>query len=287
MEIRGSFICESGSDLRRPKCHEEVNLNKTTPTNRLQCGRIKVTAPRSRPHGAPEPAESPAATCNISQAGAVHLLTSDPEDVAALVAFIRTNLGPKWAAWPGGWRGEIEAALIDAVLSIRSRYGSPDTGVRGAVKLYRSSCAAAGRPLDDLDRLAAADPEKLAAVLHSRQRTSGQLKTEAIIAAAQKLNAAGVHRAADLEPDAPAHRAAYVGVRGLGPVTWSYLTMLLGHPGVKADTWICRFVSRALHRPVSSPEAEALVIGAADQLQVGRTALDHAIWSVARRMSAD
>jgi len=34
----------------------------------------------------------------------------------------------------GGYPSEVEAALVDAVLSIRNTYGtSPSTGVRGAV----------------------------------------------------------------------------------------------------------------------------------------------------------
>ncbi len=56
--------------------------------------------------------------------------------------------------------------------------------------------------------------------------------------------------------------------------------MLLGQPGVKADTWIVRFVTDALSspHPVPSKQAEALVTAAAEQLEVSPTALDHAIW---------
>jgi hypothetical protein len=39
-------------------------------------------------------------------------------------------------------------------------------------------------------------------------------------------------------------------LRGLGPVTWDYFLMLLGTPGVKADTWIVRFAADALGRHV-------------------------------------
>jgi len=47
---------------------------------------------------------------------------------------------PPWAQWGGGWPDLIEAALIDAVLSIRNRYGKNPTttsGVRGVVQRYR------------------------------------------------------------------------------------------------------------------------------------------------------
>ncbi len=54
--------------------------------------------------------------------------------------------------------------------------------------------------------------------------------------------------------------------------------MLLGHLGVKADTWIVRLVTDATSspHPVPSKQAEALVT-AAEQLEA-TTALDNAIW---------
>jgi len=104
-------------------------------------------------------------------------------------------------------------------------------------------------------------------ILRNRQKTGGVPKSAAIIAAASALTAAGVHTAHDLDPDSLDHRRAYCNVRGLGPVTWTYFTMLLGQPGVKADTWIVRFVTDALSRPRSVPstQAEALVTAAAEQ----------------------
>ena len=203
-------------------------------------------------------------------------------DTAVLVQYIQKTLGSDWAAWPGGWPGEVEAALLDAVLSARSRYGTPTTGVRGAIKRYRESVGEDGLPLNTLGRLANVDAEQLAGVLHNRQRVAGRLKTQAIGEAAQRLQAAGVQHAADLDASSTAHRKAYVGVHGLGSVTWTYFTMLLGRPGVKADTWIIRFVKAALERTVGAPEAEVLVSAAAVTLGVSQTALDHAIWSQVR-----
>lgn len=72
-------------------------------------------------------------------------------------------------------------------------------------------------------------------------------------------------------------------MKGLGGVTWTYLLMLLGHSGVKADTWVVRFVEEGLGRPSSAKEAEALVAAVAADLGVQATALDHAIW---RHMSS-
>ncbi len=123
------------------------------------------------------------------------------------------------------------------------------------------------------------EPENLARVLETRQRTGGALKTVAIVQAAGRLVDVGVQHAADMDPDSTAQKYAYIKVRGLGPVTWQYLLMLIGEPGVKADVWICRFVEAALGRPVSAHEAETLVTLAAEASAVSPTALDHAIWS--------
>jgi hypothetical protein len=88
-----------------------------------------------------------------------------------------------------------------------------------------------------------------------------------------------VGRGADARPQCrPALCAARCGdvdERGEG---WVYLLMLLGHSGVKADTWIVRFVEDALGRRSSPKEAEALINAAAADLAVDATALDHAIW---------
>lgn len=92
--------------------------------------------------------------------------------------------------WPGGWPGEIEAALIDAVLSIHARYGQPSTGVRGAVARYRQACGE--EPLDDLARLATYPPPNLADLLENRQETGDVPKPRVIIAAATNLVSAGV-----------------------------------------------------------------------------------------------
>jgi hypothetical protein len=71
-------------------------------------------------------------------------------------------------------------------------------------------------------------------------------------------------------------------LRGLGPVTWDYFLMLLGTPGVKADTWIVRFAADALGRHVSSTEAAQLLTAVASHLNESPTALDHAIWNYMR-----
>lgn len=63
--------------------------------------------------------------------------------VDRLVRYIGTTVGPDLPVWPGGWPGQIEAALLDAVFSIRARYGSPTTGVRAVVSRWREHTAVA------------------------------------------------------------------------------------------------------------------------------------------------
>lgn len=163
------------------------------------------------------------------------------DDVRMLVAAVEKELPEERAVWPGGWPDQIEAALIDAVRSIRAEYGRAHNGVRGAVGQWRTH-RGTDRP-DDLTVLAATDPESMG----------------------QKL--------------------AYTDVVGLGDVTWEYFLMLLGKPGVKADVWIVRFVSKAVGRTTSSPETRDLVKAAAAELGTDPTALDHAIWSHQRGRS--
>ena len=205
-------------------------------------------------------------------------------DISTLREFISTELPrDSWKPWPGGWPDQIEAALIDAVLSIAAQYGTPQNGVRGAVSRYRQAVGTDWP--DDLARLAAYDPEKLQAVVNN-QKVSGRTKASAIVEAAGNLLAEGVQAASDLDPHDPAQKRAYTSVHGLGPVTWEYLGMLLGKPGVKADRWILRFVSRGLGRDLSSAEAHSLLHEVSNRLDTSPTELDHAIWAYERELQA-
>lgn len=203
------------------------------------------------------------------------------DEVALLLARVRAELPPSFDHVPDGWRDAIELALIDAVLSIQARYGtSADTGVRGAIGRYKKAFPDRA-PWNDLRVLAAVDAQSLAEVLGNRQSTGGVLKAAAIVDAAARLAASGAVHAVDV--DEGRHKSAYVGTKGLGPVTWSYFLMLLGHDGVKADTLVTRFVAQAVNREVSAEQVAELVTDVARELEVSPTVLDHAIW---RHMSA-
>lgn len=200
--------------------------------------------------------------------------------VLTLVAAVRRELPGDWAAWPGGWPDQIEAALIDAVLSIRAQYGQEHNGVRGAVRQWREH---RGTPCpDDLSVLAGTDAVVLTGIVGRQKLSGGASKADAIVEAARNLSNLGVRHAADVNPDSTGQKLAYTDVVGLGAVTWEYFLMLLGRPGVKADRWIVSFVSQALSRTVSPDESRDLVKAAAAELDVDPKNLDHAIWSHAR-----
>ena len=116
------------------------------------------------------------------------------EDRTAHSEYVQRELRAPWPAFRGGYPDEVEAALLDAVLSIRSAYGtSPTTGVRGAVGRWREVRQVGASGLDDLSYLAGADAQSLAAVLGNRQvLSSGLLKAEGVVEAATRLVAVGV-----------------------------------------------------------------------------------------------
>lgn len=189
-----------------------------------------------------------------------------------------------WKEWPGGYQ-RMDSALVDAVMSIRFRYGRPRTdgtwtGARGAVLRYEKHSAHI--PASERMRsLAEQDPVALEKILNRQKVHAGKTKAFAIVEAAKRFAAIGVTEPAHLNPNDPDHRSQYTEVSGLGHVTWEYFTMLLSHDGVKADTWITEFVGRATGRRVSSELARSRVKEAAKSLNVDEKELDHAIWSYA------
>ncbi|MFB0836062.1 hypothetical protein ACX8Z9_13345 [Arthrobacter halodurans] len=202
----------------------------------------------------------------------------DTQHLDAIVAEAQSLDPEHFSAWRGGWTNDIELALLDAVLSIQARYETKNgKGVLSKVQAYR---AHRGGRADDLRELARTDEADLLAIV-GRQVTGGRTKASAAIEAARNLAELGVHHAADFAPDSAEHRSAYTRVTGLGPVTYAYLRMLLGHPDVKADTWVNRFTHRVTGDDTLSPDhVRRLVTAAAAMLpgDVSATVLDHAIW---------
>lgn len=84
----------------------------------------------------------------------------DPAAIEVLHRYVLETVGPEPANWPGRWPDELEVALIDAVFSVRARYGNRErkTGVFGAVTRWREH---RGKPANDLRVLAATSPDAL------------------------------------------------------------------------------------------------------------------------------
>jgi hypothetical protein len=201
---------------------------------------------------------------------------TDDQDAARLREHVEQSIS-NMHSFPEGWPANVELALIDTVLSIRARYGvTADTGVRGAIKRYKA--ATDRTEWNDLKALAGVDPAWLSGVLANRQKTGGVPKSEAIVSAAGRLADVGAVHSSDIDRNSDVHRRAYCGTRGLGPVTWQYFLMLIGHDGVKADTLVTRFVTEAVGRKLDSDAVAQLVTKTAAELQIRASDLDHSIW---------
>lgn len=199
---------------------------------------------------------------------------------------------------PGGYRNGLALCVIDSVQSTGVNY----TSVGKVLDRYRTYRRAQGAdPAADgaVELLATFDElagtEAWASRIGTRNRTStrgGILKAEAIRNAARVLTANGIgttaalRAAADDEALLGQVRKAWCAVKGQrSGITWRYVLMLAGVPGVKPDRMIIRFVADALgvpHRSVGSEFAAEIVTAAAPELGMSASALDHAIWRFQR-----
>lgn len=193
---------------------------------------------------------------------------------------------------PAGYRRSLALCVVDAVFSLRATYAS----TTAALERYRTARRGAGADpeVDGLRELvttvdagggpvAAAGPVLFGnqgyAPGTARRGREGVLKSEAIYRAAVSMLDIGIDRIEDLHGNPTGGRAAWLGVRGLGWVSWDYLLMLTGDDGVKADTMVQRFVAGALGLPsVTGERAKAAVTDAAAALRADARVLDHAIW---------
>lgn len=169
-----------------------------------------------------------------------------PEENAVLEA-VEALPPEKFVKATGGWISEISSALLDAVYSMRQNYGDGENG-RGVLARVRAFRERYPEALDSLSSLQNLSEEDIREVMGNTKvpGKNGNHKSVAVLEAASAFCAIGVDTAEDLLKDPAAAKAAYTGVRGLGWITYEYLLMLLGRPGVKADTMIQRFVNTAL-----------------------------------------
>ncbi|QCH24430.1 hypothetical protein [Mycobacteroides salmoniphilum] len=217
------------------------------------------------------------------------------EQLAALVAACQQFRG---AETPKGYRDGLALCVIDSVQSTGVTYSS----VVKVLDRYRAHRRGQdGDPAADgtSELLATFDEcdgtDGWAARIGTRNRTStrgGVLKAEAIRDAARVLAAEGIGTTADFRAAAAEEarleqaRKAWCAVKGQrSGITWRYVLMLVGVPGVKPDRMICRFVAGALdvpRRSVGAAFVAEIVTAAAPELEMSATALDHAIWRFER-----
>lgn len=218
-----------------------------------------------------------------------------PEQLRALVAACEQFRG---SSAPGGYRDSLALCVVDSVQSTGVKYSS----VENVVARYRGYRREHGGDpnrdgvvelLTTFDELGG--PDGWAKTIGNQNRTStssGVLKSEAIRDAARALEAAQIsdttalRRLASDESQLSQVRETWCAVTGQGTgITWHYMQMLAGIPGVKPDRMICRFIAESLELPrhsVAPQFALEILTAAAEQVGMSPTDLDHAVWQFQR-----
>jgi hypothetical protein len=231
-------------------------------------------------------------TSERSNAGAV----LSPVQLDHLIGCIRAKLGdPLQLRAPGGYPSSLALCIVDSIQSTGVRYGA----VRNVVCRYRTYREEQnGEPEQDgIDALLTSfaelgGPTGWATKVGNLQKTSTKagapLKAVAIRAAGEVLDGLGIQTTESLRITAadPARLAqakqAWLGIVGQGSgITWRYVQMLAGVPGVKPDRMIIRFVADCLElsrRKVETAFAALAVEEAAAALEISPTDLDHGMW---------
>jgi hypothetical protein len=217
---------------------------------------------------------------------------NDDPHCEALLSQISRELGSRdtWPRWPGGWPGDIESALIDAVFSARAVYKTAqEKGVHARVTAWQATRARSSYSLPALiDEIDGAGIEAWAVSFGSsqvspRRPTSapgGATKAAAVRQAAQLLSDQDLKEASRIASESlTLARSTLRSVPGIGYATANYFTMLLGWPGMKPDSLVHRFLRRAIGKDSTNADAEVLVTEAAKSLGILPRDLEHAIWA--------
>jgi len=216
--------------------------------------------------------------------------------IRRLARVSRDRLGnPRLLKAPDGYPDSLALCIIDAIQSPGVTYAT----VKKVVARYRAHRTAQGGDAEKDGAVALlgtfhdlGSAETWARAIGNDSRTSTEpdapLKAVAIEAAATAISDIEVYSAADLRevalyPDLTVTvQAVWTGIAGQrSGVSWRYLLMLAGVPGVKPDRMIIRFVASALSLEPAAvgPEFAVDAIEAtAAALDVSPTDLDHAAW---------
>jgi hypothetical protein len=216
-------------------------------------------------------------------------------DVRKIQELVASGLGPPkgWTKWDGGWPGDIESALVDAVFSARAVYSTKNNrGVLSLVETWRGERLRTSFDLTALaSEIAGEGPIAWAKHFRSSQHSPGRpatapggpTKAATVLEAAKALSATGVSSAADITDATVGNvKREMMRIPGIGFATTNYFLMLLGRPGVKPDTMIHRFLATACGHKFSNRDAEEAVTTVASELGVPAHLLDHAVWSYER-----
>ena len=201
---------------------------------------------------------------------------------------------------PGGYRDGLALCVVDSVQSTGVRYSS----VEKVIARYRAHRRGQGGDpnRDGVPQLLATFeelgcPDGWSQEIGNGNRTSthagAPLKATAIRDAAQSLADERIETTASLLVAAEditrftrveATWRAVAGQRS--GITWHYMQMLAGIPGVKPDRMIVRFVADALGLPrrgVTPGFALEILTAAARGMGMSPTDLDHAVWQWQRK----
>jgi len=203
--------------------------------------------------------------------------------------------GANWSPWPGGWRGEISTALIDAIYSARAVYKTKNqSGIHAQVSGWRIRTGNRRDSLPSLiDDINAAGARQWAESFgnsqhspgRSRQRPERPWKSATVLEAAESLTNEGIHTARDID-DTTRDQAETLlrNVPGIGQATSTYFLMLLGFRGVKADVMIRRYVGHAISNgsAATTKAATEAVTAVADSQGWPILDLEHSIWTFER-----
>lgn len=201
---------------------------------------------------------------------------------------------------PRGYPESLALCIIDAIQSTGVRYASVEKVVDSYRRYRRGQNAdpntdGARELIATFDELGGADG--WSQQIGNRNKTSttagAPLKAEAIRAAAFALNELTVTTTVDLrdavhdESKLERVESAWCGVVAQrSGITWHYVQMLAGTPGVKPDRMIIRFVADCLTLPraaVTPKFALDVVKAAAKSMSISPSDLDHGIWQYQRR----
>ncbi|WP_328354127.1 hypothetical protein OG976_22950 [Mycobacterium sp. NBC_00419] len=196
---------------------------------------------------------------------------------------------------PAGYRDSLALCVVDSVQSTGVTYSSVESVIT-RYRAYRREQS--GDPnTDGVPELLTTFDELIGAGgwalrIGNRNRTSthagAPLKSAAIRAAALALAAEEVDSAASLRKAAldterlTRVEASWRAVPGQrSGITWHYVQMLAGIPGIKPDRMICRFVADVLGMPrraVTTGFALQILTATAVEMGMSPTDLDHGVW---------